>query len=64
MKQWNDTNHIRSRADVEIYRNDWEQAIESIIIDLNQFFLNGDIFGSSLGEVISDSVVVTIIEQK
>lgn len=63
VKQWNDTNHIRSRADVEIYRNDWEQAIESIIIDLNQFFLNGDIFGSSLGEVISDSVVVTIIER-
>ena len=62
-KQWNDTNHIRSRADVETYRNDWEQTIEDIIIDLNQLFLNGDIFGSSLGGVISDSAVVTIIER-
>lgn len=63
VKQWNDTNHIRSRADVETYRNDWEKTIENIVIDLNQIFLNGDIFGSSLGEVISDSVVVTIIER-
>ena len=62
-KQWNDTNHIRSRADVGTYRNDWEQTIEDIIIDLNQLFLNGDIFGSSLGGVISDSAVVTIIER-
>ena len=44
MKQWNDTNHIRSRADVELYRNDWEHTLENIIIDLNQFFLNGDIY--------------------
>ena len=63
VKQWNDTNHIRSRADVELYRNDWEHTLENIIIDLNQFFLNGDIYGSSLGEVVSDSIVVTIIER-
>ena len=63
VKQWNDTNHIRSRADVETYRRDWEQAIENIIIDLNQFFLKGDILGTSLGEAISDSVMATIIER-
>ena len=63
VRQWNDTNHIRSRDDVDIYRTDWERVIENIIIDLNQFFLDGEIFGSLLGEVISDSVVATIIKR-
>ena len=62
-RQWNTTNHIRSRADVETYRTDWESEIESIIIELNQFFLNNDISSSELGEIISDTVIATIIER-
>lgn len=62
-KQWNDTNHIRSRADVKTYRADWERTIENIIIEINQSFLNADILSSELGEIISDTVIATIIER-
>ena len=60
-KQWNNTNHISTRTDVETYRDDWEPLIKEIILEINQFFLTGEITGSTLGEIISDSVVATII---
>ena len=62
-KQWNNTSHICTRDDVETYCSDWERAIKEIIFEINQFFLTGEISGASLGEIISDSVVATIIER-
>ena len=62
-KQWNITSHIRSRADVETYRADWEKAIQKIILELNQYFIDGEITSASLGEIISDSVIAMIIER-
>jgi hypothetical protein len=60
-KQWNNTNHIRTRNDVEKYRNDWEKEISNILIEINEYFLSGDISGTSLGEIISDTVVSNIL---
>lgn len=62
-RQWDDTNFIRSRGDVNHYRNEWLNLIREIIIELNQYFLNGEIRASSLGEIISDSVISTIINR-
>lgn len=62
-KQWNATSHIRSRPDVATYRTDWEQAIKEIILELNQYFVSGEITSASLGEVISDSVIATTIRR-
>lgn len=62
-RQWNDTNHIRSRQDVETFTEDWHRAIEEILLDLNQFFLNGEISASTLGEVIQNTIVPIIIDR-
>lgn len=62
-KQWNLTSNIKTRKDVQIYRKEWEVSIREIIIELNQFFQNGDILTANLGEIISDSVVSSIIKR-
>lgn len=61
IKQWNDTNHIKNRIDVETYRDDWEKEIEKIIIDINGFFLEGKLKGSLLSKVISDTIISALI---
>ncbi len=60
-KQWNETNFIQSRDDVNVYKNDWEQLLKSILIEINQYLINGYIQSSSLGKIISDTVVATLI---
>lgn len=62
-KQWNTTSHIRTRPDVAMYRTDWERAIQEIVIELNQYFIGGELTSTSLSEVISDSVISAIIER-
>lgn len=62
-KQWNDTSHIQSRDDVNTFRHDWETLIELVLIELNSFFIDGRLKTSSLGDVITDTIVVTLIER-
>lgn len=35
IKQWNATNHIHTRQDVETYRSDWEKQLDEVITELN-----------------------------
>ncbi len=62
-KQWNNTNHIKNREDVETYRDDWEKEINNIILEINDFFVNGIFKGASLGDIISDTVVSTLVSR-
>lgn len=62
-KQWTNTNHIKTRSDVELYRSDWEREIERIILEINDFFTNGELKGANLGEIISDTVVATLVSR-
>lgn len=62
-KQWNRTNHIRTRMDVEEYRDDWEKEINEILLEINEYLVNGIIRGTSLGEIISDTVVSNLVSR-
>lgn len=62
-KQWNETSHIQTRADVEHYKHEWLPAIEQILIEINEYLLTGDIRGSELGNILSDTIVAKIIER-
>lgn len=62
-RQWNRTSHIKTREEVETFRNDWENLIGEIILDLNRYFENGDLLPAGLGEIISESVMTTIISR-
>lgn len=63
VRQWNDTSHIQTRDDVNTFRSDWENLISEILLDLNGFLERGEIFPTSLGQVISDSVMSTLISR-
>lgn len=62
-KQWNNTNHITTRNDVAKHKQDWVSAIREILIEINAYLISGIIKGASLGAIISDSIVATIIER-
>ena len=63
LKQWDATSHIRTRADVETYRTDWEKLLEEIILEVNSYFVSGDFRNATLGDVISESTITTLIQR-
>ena len=63
IKQWNNTNHIKTRSDVKTYRSDWEKLLESIIFEINDYFVSGEFHNASLGDIISESTITMIINR-
>lgn len=63
LKQWDSTSHIRSRADVETYRSDWEKLLEEIILEINEFFVSGQFRKATLGDIISESTITALIQR-
>ncbi|MCM1512577.1 MAG: N-6 DNA methylase [Oxalobacter formigenes] len=63
LKQWDSTNYIRSRADVETYRADWESLLEQVIVEVNGYFVSGQFRNAPLSDVISDSTITTLIRR-
>lgn len=63
LKQWNATNHIRTREDVKTYRADWEKQLEEIITEVNGYFVSGQFRNAPLGQVISESTITTLIQR-
>lgn len=62
-KTWNDTSFIKTRADVERYRSEWEELLNKVILELNQLFQFGTIRESSLGEALSNNVISLLIKR-
>lgn len=63
LKQWDATNHIHTRQDVEIYRSDWEKLLEEIIIEVNGYFVSGQFRNAPLEQIISESIITTLIQR-
>ena len=63
LKQWDDTNHIHTRQDVEIYRADWEKQLEKIVTEINGYFVSGRFRNISIGKVITESTITTLIQR-
>lgn len=61
-KQWNDLTNIRSRQDVETYRDQWVRFLGTFIVELSNFYDNR-MFTSKRLEEVSDSIMVQIIER-
>lgn len=62
-KQWNETSHIRTRDDVLTYRADWENFLERILLEINEYFLSGEFRNAPLGQVVSDMAIATLIQR-
>ena len=63
LKQWDATSRIRTRTDVETYRTDWEKLLEEIILEVNSYFVSGEFRNATLGDVISESTITTLIQR-
>lgn len=63
VKRWDATNFIRRRDDVERYRAEWEALLESVILEINEYFLSGEFRKVELGEIISTSTITTLIQR-
>ncbi|MBQ3113545.1 MAG: N-6 DNA methylase [Phascolarctobacterium sp.] len=61
--EWNDTNHIRTRQDVERFKSDWQRTIAYILCELNEFFLTGILRPSKIGEILADTIFTKIIDR-
>lgn len=62
-KVWNQTNFIKTRDDVEKYREKWIVLLKEIIIEINSFFECGELMGAALHNIISDNVIVSLIKR-
>ena len=60
---WNKTSHIRTRADVETYKSDWKGLLYEILSFLNSYLITGVIRPSSIGQVVSDTVISELIKR-
>lgn len=63
LKQWDATNYIHSRADVETYRADWEALLKEIVIEVNSYFVSGQFRNATLSDIISESTITTLIQR-
>lgn len=63
VRQWDSTSYIHSRADVEKYRPDWEKLLEEIILGVNGCFASGQFRNATLGDIISESTITTLIRR-
>lgn len=62
-KQWTDACHIKTRDDVNTYRHDWEKLLEKILVEINELFMSGEFRKSTIGDVISNTTISTIINR-
>lgn len=63
VKQWSDTSYIRTRDDVDIYRANWEKLLEEVILEVNNYFYSGEFRKSTLGDVISNEIITTLVQR-
>lgn len=61
-KSWNETSHIKTRTDVAKYQNDWEELLEKVILQIDEFLTTGEIVSQRIDKVVTDSLVVNIVE--
>ena len=63
LKTWNETSFIKTRADVQVYRDKWEQLLKVVLLELNQLFVSGTIRKASLGDALSTNVISMLIRR-
>ena len=63
-KSWSDkTNHILTRQDVDTYRDDWFNVIKEMIIEINEFIIDGKILSSRIEIVVSQNLMASVLSE-
>lgn len=62
-RTWSGTSHIRTREDVVTCKKDWLPIIQEIILELNEYFINGRITSSPITDVLADNLMAALIDR-
>ncbi|MDR1209951.1 MAG: hypothetical protein LBK41_06525 [Clostridiales bacterium] len=62
-REWNRTSHIHTRSDVVTYRTDWETLIGDILLELNGYFVSGELRPAKIGDIVTDSIFTELIKR-
>ncbi len=62
-KVWTGTDHIRTRDDVRLYRDEWVPILQEIIIEINTFFVSGSLSAAPILDVLTDNLMTALIER-
>lgn len=62
-KVWSGTEHIKNRENVMTYKNEWIPVVKDIVLNVNEFLINGEIKGVSVISAISDGVITEVIQR-
>lgn len=62
-KVWDGTSHIKSRADVSTYKDEWLPIIRDIVLTVNDFLVTGKITTSSITGTVSESIMAELIQR-
>lgn len=63
IKQWDDTDYIRTREDVKTYEEDWTKLLHKIILEINEYFIKGVFRNTLFQDVVSTSIISTLIKR-
>lgn len=60
---WTGTDIIRTREDVNTYKNLWIPIIKDIIMVVNQYLVNGDILTAPITDILTDNLMTEVIQR-
>ncbi|MBR3204506.1 SAM-dependent DNA methyltransferase [Candidatus Saccharibacteria bacterium] len=63
IKQWDDTDYIKTRDDVKTYEKDWTTLLNKIILELNEYFVKGVFRNTPFQDIVSSSIITTLIKR-
>lgn len=63
LQTWDATSYIHTRKDVETYRADWEALLETILLEINGYFVSGQFHRAALGEAVAEGTITALIRR-
>lgn len=61
-KEW-DNHTIKTRNDVQLYRDEWGKTLRDVISSVNEFLISGEIKKTFFGDVLTKTSVSTLVNE-
>lgn len=62
-KMWNSTAYIRTRRDVDKYKDQWENNLDNVVTEINKYLLSGTIHKTFVYDAIGKSTISSFINR-
>lgn len=61
-REWHNRN-IKTRNDVQLYKDIWENTLKSVLTSVNEYLVSGDLKKTFIGEVLTKTSVATLVNE-